>query len=169
MRGRDGSTERGTLCGTALVYADEIHRRVVVNREGCRAVAWSLGLTDRQVSSVARIVRTGVRSQERLALICMRAPGIDDEDIALWFGRPTEWATWVRANATELRKREFIPDAIEWVADEWEPTDPTPEEIRQRCAELRAKPLGGVTEIRRPGIRCFQWNGVQHAFVSIRT
>ena len=169
MRSLDGSELRGTLCGTALVFADEIHRRVVINNETCKAVARSLGFTDRQVASVARIVRTGVPSLERRALICMRAPGIDDADIAEWFGRSTEWATWVRANATELRRRECIPAHMDWVADEWEPTDPTPEEIRQRCAELRAKTLAGVTEIRRPGIRCFSWNGVQHAFVSVST
>lgn len=170
MKSKDGSELRGTLCGTALVFADEIHRRVVINGETSAAVARSLGFTTKQVLSVARIVRTGVPSQERLALICTQAPGIDDADIAEWFGRPTDWATWVRANATELRKREFIPAHMDWIADEWEPTDPTPEEIRQRCAELRAKPLAGVTRPPVAGaIRCFSWNGVQHAFVSIRT
>lgn len=169
MRTLDGSELRGTMCGTALAFADEIHRRVIVNNETSKAVARSLGFTDRQVFSVARIVRDGVPSQERRALICMRAPGIDDADIAEWFGRPKEWATWVRANADELRKAEYIPDHMDWVADEWEPTDPTPEEIRQRCAEVRARPMAGVTREQRPGIRCFSWNGVQHAFVSIRT
>ena len=169
MNGKDGSELRGNLCGTALAFAEEIRRRVVINGETSATVARSLGFTARQVMSVAQIVRPGVPSQERLALICMRAPGIDDADIAEWFGRSTEWATWVRANSTELRKAEFIPDRMDWVADEWEPTDPTPDEIRQRCAELRAKPLAGVTREQRPGVRCFAWNGVQHAFVSIRT
>lgn len=160
MKSKDGSELRGTLCGTALVFADEIYRRVVVNRETGKSVARSLGLTTPQVHSVARIVRRGVPSQERLALICTQAPGIDDADIAEWFGRPTEWATWVRANADALRQREFIPAHMDWIADEWEPTDPTPEEIRQRCAEVRAKPLAGS---RRPpveaAVRCYRWQG----------
>ena len=141
MRRGDGSTVRGTTCGTALVFAEEIHRSVNVNRETLFAVAVRLGLTVRQVGSVARITRffRGAPSPERLALIVMQAPDIEDEDIAAWFGRPTGWAKNVRRYGEDIAKNEYIPARIAWVADEWEPGDPTPEEIRERAAEVRAR------------------------------
>jgi hypothetical protein len=127
------------MCGSALVLAEEIHRRVLVNGEIPKRVAQSLGFTRRQVASVARILSTfgGVPSPERLALIVMQAPDLSDEDIARWFNRPTGWATNVRKYGDEIARNEFIPADVAWVADEWEPDDPTPEEIRERCKAIR--------------------------------
>jgi hypothetical protein len=161
MKAKDGSERVGNLCGTALAYADVIQRRVVVNGETCIQVAMSLGFTPRQVNSVARIVRTfgGLPSLERLAVIAMQAPDISDEDIADWFGKLTPWATKVRAEADMISRREFIPSDVAWVADEWEPDDPTPEEIRQRAAEIRSVPGGKERPPVTPRIRTFSWHG----------
>ena len=141
MRSEDGSDGCVSLCGTALVYAAEIQRRVLINQESSKQVARSLGLTPRQVFSVARIVKTfgGVPSQERLAVIVMQAPDLSDADIAAWFGRPTSWATRARENQEAISRDEWIPAEVSWVADEWEPDDPTPDEIRERCKAIRAK------------------------------
>lgn len=139
MKSGVGSEGCVNLCGTALVYADEIRRRVLVNKESSQQVALSLGLTRRQVFSVAQIVKTfgGVPSQERLAVIVMQAPDLSDEDVAEWFGRPTSWATRVRENQEAISRDEWIPADVSWVADEWEPDDPTPEEIQERCRAIR--------------------------------
>lgn len=160
MKGRDGSTERGTLCGTALVFAEEIHRRVAVNRESSRQVSRSLGITDKQLHSVLRLCKRGIPSLERRAVTCMRAPDISDADIAEWFGKPKEWAESVRRNMQAIKQREFIPKHLDYVADEWEPGDPSPLEIARMCAEIRSKPPVGMDRVRGVGnIRVFAWQG----------
>lgn len=160
MKGRDGSTERGTLCGTALVFAEEIRRRVVINNEPRRRVARDLGITDRQLHSVVRLCEKGIPSLERRAVTCMRCPDISDADIAEWFGKPKEWAESIRRNMQAIKRREFIPAALDYVADEWEPGDPTPLEIQKRCAEIRSQPPGGMGPVRGVGnIRVYAWQG----------
>jgi hypothetical protein len=157
----DGSEVVGTMCGTALVLAEEIHRRVLVNGEIPKRVARSLGLTHRQITSVVRILSTfgGVPSPERLALIVMQAPDLSDEDIARWFNRPTGWATNVRKYGAEIAKTEFIPADVAWVADEWEPDDPTPEEIRERCKAIREQVERPFPEPEAWTAPQFHWHG----------
>lgn len=165
----------GNACGTALVFASEIHRRININCEGLEAVSRKLGLERNRVSSVARIARIcgGVPSKERLALIAQKTPDVTDEDIAEWFGETVRWSRNVRANAAALRRDEYIPAQYEWVDGEYESDIPSPEEMERAKAELHAKglacmqPCGLVS--RAPGIRHLVWHGGQHAFLSVGT
>lgn len=172
MRRLDGSEAVGTMCGTALASAEEIHQRVLVDGEMPQRVAQSLGFAHRQVQSVVRILRTfgGVPSPERLALIVMQAPDLSDEDIARWFNRPTGWATNVRKYGDEIAKNEFIPADVAWVSDEWEPDDPTPQEIRERCKAIREQGERPFPEPQRWTAPQFHWHGGHiGSFVPIRS
>lgn len=166
----------GNDCGTALVFAAEIHRRVNINQEPARTVARKLRMEYTRVRSVAQIAKIcgGVPSKERLALIAQKTPDVTDEDIAAWFGETVRWSRNVRANAAALRRDEYIPAQYEWVIGEYEPDIPSPEEIERAKAELHAKGLACMqpcgAEIRRtPGIRQIAWHGGRRAFFSVGT
>jgi hypothetical protein len=174
----------GNDCGIvlrhALAHADELHRRVIVNGELVIRVARSLNLPFAQCKGSVRLLRScgRVPSPERLALCVMNDWGLEDEDIAEMWGRPTDWATQVRADAQALREQEVIPKHREYVDEGLLPYDPCPEELYRRAAEVRAKREPGWTQSvkGRPssaqtqgGMRHFAWDGRHASFVSIRS
>ena len=151
-----------------LAYAEELRRRVIVNREATLRVAKSLRFDVGQVAGAVRLLRLGHFSLERLALIAMHDPGLEDADIAEMFGQSPAWATDVRSRANELRLAEPIPEALEWFDPCLRPWDPTPEEILRRAKEVRGQ---GWVPVRcdeyRPGIRSYSWRGDRASFISV--
>jgi hypothetical protein len=139
----------------ALGFADELHRRCVVNREGPRYVAMQLGLEPSQTVGAVRLLRHRKASPERLALCVMLDPGLDDADIAQIFGRTERWARVVRSQADQIRSEEQIPEKLEWVDPGLQPCDPTPSEIAERAAELRAGHEPSRCDSYTPGIRAY--------------
>jgi len=154
----------------ALGFADDLRRRCLVNREGVKAVARKLGVDEGQAVGAVRLLRHGRYSPERLALVVMLDPGMDDADIAEIFGRSERWARVVRSKAEEIRAEEPIPERLEWVDPGLQPQDPTPEQIAERAAELRAKApvVHHGRDEHRPGIRCYSRRLTSAAFVPIR-
>lgn len=152
----------------SLALADELRRRCLINKERVKKVAADLDVDAQQALGALRILRLGNFSPERLALVAMNDYGLEDADIAEMWGRSVRWATVVRDNANEIRAEEPIPGELEYLDAGLCPGDPTPFEIQQRAAELRAK-----AEMRcfraefRPGIRAYSWNGNNASFVSI--
>jgi hypothetical protein len=172
----------GSDCGFvlrhALAHADELHRSVIVNREAISSVAERMMLSFPQCRGVVRLLRVSgyIPSPERLALVAMKDWGLEDADIAEMWGRPTEWATQVRADAKKLRKSEPIADHLEYLDEGLCPGDPCPEELYRRAVEIRAKrdrtwshalsgrPLSAPTQ---GGMRHYAWDGRYASFVSI--
>lgn len=153
-----GGQECGVGLRHAAAFASELKRRVLTNNEPINKVAKSLGLDYQQVRGVVKLLRKVWHvSPERLALVVMKDPGLDDEDVAEMFGRPKRWAQMVRINAEELRAAEPIDPALEWLDDGLQPDTPMPEEIHRRAMEVRAMfPLGYRDNKNRPhGIRQF--------------
>lgn len=150
----------------ALAFAGELTRRCLVNKEPAYAVAVSLGLDQEQTVGAVRLLKAfPTLSPERLALVVMRDPGLEDEDIAEIFGRSVRWARVVRSQAEEIRAEEPIPYQMEFLDSGLQPGDPMPGEIKARAAELRRySPRRDGS--REPAIRSFSWTG--HAFLSIR-
>ena len=159
----------------SLALASVLIRRILVNRERSAAVAKSLGFPREQVWGAARLLRSlrYVPSPERLALVVMRDPGLDDEDIGEIFGRSAKWAAVVRSQADEIRAEEPIEYELEFLDDGLRPGDPTPDEIVVLAAAeraARAASNGRRTDLEPAaggyGIRAYTWSG--HAFVSRR-
>lgn len=140
----------GVACGKklrhALAFAGQIRHRCVMNREAARRVAFDLGLDVAQVMGAARLLAKlkTPPSPERLALVVMRDPGMDDEDVAEIFDRSVRWARVVREQADEIRQAEPIAEWLEYLDDGLRPGDPTPAEILAMAAELRAVRPGPV-------------------------
>lgn len=152
----------------SLAMAEELRRRCLINREQMKRVSQTLGLDHQQVVGALRILRLGKFSPERLALVAMRDWGLDDADIAEMWGRSERWARLVRENAEEIRAAEPIPEELEYLDAGLYPGDPSPDEIRQRAAELRAKAvIHGTSAVIRAGIRAYSWNGNNASFVPI--
>lgn len=170
---RDGSEERGTMCGTSLVFVGQIQHRVVINNEHPRRVSLDLGISQRSIRSIARMLREfgSVPSKERLAVIAMRVPDATDADIAEWFGKDIEWAAIVRRNQDAIREREYIKPQFELIDDEMDCGMPSVEERARIAAELRAQGnvLNRDREAPRVEIASYQWNGSQHAFFPVGT
>jgi hypothetical protein len=145
----------------ALAFAAELRHRVIVNNESLKRVAQSLGLDYAQVKGVVRLLRKTPSSisDERLALVLMKDPGMTNADVAEVFGRPIRWAQLVRRRAQELREAEPIEESLEWIDDGLQPDYPMPDEIARRAKEVREmNPLGGRDTANRPyGIRQFHW------------
>jgi hypothetical protein len=121
-----------------LAFAAVLHRRCVVNGETIRKVAYELGIDPEQAMGAVRLLRAvGIPSKRRLALVAMRDPGLDDEDIAQMFDESPGWAFGVRYDK-RLRSKEPIPDRLEYLDDGLQPGDPSPEELACRTAEVRA-------------------------------
>lgn len=135
----------------ALGCADELRARCVEGRQTARQAASELGLGIGQTFGAIRILRHDHYSPERLACVVMRDWGLDDEDIAEMFGRSVRWARVVRAQADEIRAEEPMPSWAEYPDAGLRPEDPSPEEIAQRCMEVRINGVPGSP--RRPGIR----------------
>lgn len=153
-----------------LAMAAEIHRRVNINCEKIVSVGRALGLRDKQVAGVARLTRElrRIPSPERLACIVMLDTGLDDEDVAEMFGRSVRWSSLVRSQSLAIRSEEFIPSRLEWLEPDFQPTDPTVEEIYRRAAELRDENRQGVGQSRkRWRMPEFLWDGRNASFVSV--
>lgn len=134
-----GGDDCGIVLRHSLAFADELRRRVLVNGESAKGVAADLGLDPEQAQGAARLLRSlpYSPSPERLALVVMRDPGLDNADIAEIFGRSKRWAVWVRGNADELRAVEPIPMSLEYLDDGLQASDPTPAEILESAEKLR--------------------------------
>ena len=174
----DSGKDCGIVLRHALAHAADLHRMVIVNRESIPSVAKRLDLPFAQCKGSVRLIRSvgSVPSPERLALCVMNDWGLEDEDIAEMWGRPTEWATQVRADAARLRQQEPITKHLEYVDEGLLPYDPCPEELYRRAAEVRARRDKGWTQsVRgRPisaqtqgGMRHFAWDGRNASFISI--
>jgi len=133
----------------SLAFADELHRRVVINQESATVVAVSLGLDIQQTKGACRLLRSlPVKpSPERLALVAMRDYGLTNRDIAEMFGRSPRWDSLVRERADELREAEPIRWDLEYLDDGLQPGDPTPSEILEQAEALR---LAGTYRARKP-------------------
>lgn len=151
-----------------LAYAEELRRRVIVNREATLRVSKRLGFDPALVAGAVRLLRLGHFSLERLALVAMNDPGLDDADIAEMFGETPAWAADVRGRATELRAAEPIPEAVEWFDPCLRPWDPSPEEILRLAQEVRGPIWAPVRcDEYRSGIRSFSWRGDRASFIPI--
>jgi len=123
----------------SLAFAAEIHRRVVINRETSFQVAQDLGLRTKQVQGAARLLRDvqSIPSPERLALVVMHDPGLDDNDIAEIFGRTRRWVQLVKDHKDELLQTELIAPELEWLEEGLQPDMPSPAEIWSHAERLR--------------------------------
>lgn len=137
MRGKEPGLRRLDHC---LGFVRELHRRCVVNGEGVWHVAEQCEQSTAAFNNIVFMLRTIGRlpSDERLACIAMQDPGLDDEDIGDIFGRTTRWARAVRAARDDIEVADFIPAQLTWFAGHITRCDPTPEEIRERCAAALA-------------------------------
>ena len=153
-RGCDGGLRH------ALAFAAELRHRVIVNNEPMKRVAESMGLDYQQVKGVVKLVRRTrwPISPERLALVLMKDPGMENADVAEIFGRPIRWAQLVRQQEDALRQAEPIEESLEFLDDGLQPGYPMPDEIRRRAMEVRNMfPLGGRDKHNRPhGIRQYR-------------
>lgn len=143
----------------ALAFAGELRRRVLLNKENIKKVAAQMGLDYQQVRGVLRLVRkVWPLSAERLALVVMKDPGLDNADVAEIFGRPTHWAQSVRRSSEAIKQAEPIDPDLEWIDDGLQPDTPMPDEIHRRAMEVRQLfPLGGRDATNRPyGIRQYR-------------
>ena len=167
------SAVAGDGCGIrlrhSLAFGPVLWRRCRINQESADHVASGLGLEVGQVRGSVRLLKTVSKlpSPERLALVVMRDPGLDDADIAEIFGRSERWALLVRAQADEIRKEERIPEQAEWIDDGLQPDYPTPDEIMDRASELHAtgKFRGTGSPWSIPGL---QWRNNAFVCVSVK-
>lgn len=153
----------------ALGFAGQIHRRCVINQEPAVRVAADLGLDHVQTTRAVQLLRKTPLppSRERLALVAMLDPGLDDADIAEIFGGTVAWAASVRERGDELRLIEPLPTRAERGAGGLRPDDPTPEELQDRCREVRARRTHEPPCLTPRSVRCreFSWDG--YAFFSV--
>jgi hypothetical protein len=166
------SAVAGEGCGIrlrhSLAFGPVLWRRCRINQESADRVARDLGLEVGQVRGSVRLLKTVSRlpSPERLALVVMRDPGLDDSDIAEMFGRSERWALLVRAQADAIRLEEPLPEKAEWIDDGMQPDYPTPGEILDMVSDLHAsgKFRGTGTPWSVPSL---QWR--HNAFVRVST
>jgi hypothetical protein len=154
------ASERGVKrSGHCLAFFAELHHRVIVNREPIGIVRYKLQLDEVACEGMLRILRYcgGVPSKERIACIAMQDPGFDDTDIADICDKSVDWARECRAHREAIEQREVIPEELCWFPGHITKRDPTPEDIRVRCAEQRAKAhhVNSVPRSHSPAIR--QW------------
>lgn len=137
-----------------------------MNRETPSRVAEQIGLEISQVVGVVRILRSceSIPSDERLAVVAMLDPGLEDEDIAEIFGRSPRWASVVRSQADEIRQEEYIPSQLEWLDDGLQPDYPSPAEIASAVLDLHASGRFAGVRMPRVEVTALSWSG--HAFVS---
>jgi len=98
-----------------------------------------LGLCFKQAQGAVRLLKAVNVSRERLACVVMLDPGLEDEDIAEIFSQPIDWARSVRQQKDLLRLKEPIPTELEYLDDSFFPGDPSPSEVLERAAEIRAQ------------------------------
>jgi hypothetical protein len=123
-----------------------------------------MGLDEDQVMAAVTTMRTVRRcpSPERMAVIVMNDPGLDDEDIAEMFGRSERWARMVRSQAEDIRRDEPLGEALyPWMY----PSDPTHQELERRQDEARELYAAGLLTKTRVDFfasrRALLANGVQ--------
>lgn len=140
-RKKVGDEGFGNSSACPLLLAGVIWRRVVINRESAVRVARSLKVNRPVVQGIARILRhlRRVPTKARLALLALHTPGTTREDIAEWFDEPLWWVDDVLDNKHAILAREYIPQKLEYYHDGYQPKDPTPEQIRRMCLEIRSK------------------------------
>ena len=164
-------SECGIVLRHALAHADLLYFRCILGKEPVVAVSRPLGLDPQQAEGAVRLLRSlpRVPSPERLALVAMKDWGLDDEDIGEMWCRPARWAAAVRAQAEALREEEPIWPHLEYLDEGLQPSDPCPEELWRRAAELRSQ----RTSDRSPqahaqgGMRTYSWDGRHASFLSI--
>lgn len=163
----DGGHGCGGRLRHSAAFASEIRTRCVLCKEPAYRVARDLGLDERQVIGMVKVVRRRMYSPERLALIAMRDPGLEDADIAEIFGRAVRWAELVRERADEIRVAEYLPESLEYLDDGFQPGDPTPAEIAERTQELHSSgAFKGRVDFSLPAlVERLSWRG--NAFVSV--
>ena len=128
----------GLVLRHSLAYEAELRRRCLTNREPATKVASDLGLCSKQCQGAVRLLKEVRVSRERLACVVMLDPGLEDEDIAEIFSEPIDWARGVRQQEDLLRLKEPIPTELEYLDDSFCPGDPSPSEVLERAAEIRA-------------------------------
>ena len=140
----------------SLAYEAELRRRCLTNREPATKVASDLGLCSKQCQGAVRLLKEVRVSRERLACVVMLDPGLEDEDIAEIFCEPIDWARGVRQQKDLLRLKEPIPTELEYLDDSFFPEDPSPSEVLERAAEIRAARPADEQE-RPKNIRSIHW------------
>jgi hypothetical protein len=164
-------SECGIVLRHALAHADLLWFRCILGKEPVIAVSRPLGLDPGQAEGVVRLLRSvpKVPSPERLALVAMKDWGLDDEDIGEMWGRSTRWAAAVRAQAEALREEEPIWPHLEYLDEGLQPTDPCPEELWRRAAELRSQRTSSrSSQAHAQGrMRTYSWNGRHASFISL--
>jgi len=151
----------------ALAFAVTLHRRCVVNQENPARVASQLGLDCDQTRGVARLLRRVrfIPSVERMAVIAMRDPGFNDEDIGEMFGKTEEWSAEVRGRQADIRRAEAIPMELEFLTEldfRDGGYDDRLAEAREMHSERTYSPRFG-----RPcEIKAYHWNSKNGTFVS---
>jgi len=125
--------------GELLVSAETIRRRVIDDGEPCRRVTDDLNVEESPAKALVRCMRRWgcCPPPARLALLATNDPGLEPEDICLWFGRGPEW--WGEVMAERAALLALFPDQGE---DEAQaagvlPADPSPEQIRQMTDGIR--------------------------------
>ena len=155
--------DSGPVCATGyrtvFAHADEVWRRVVINRETAMKVGRSLRLPKTQVSALARLLKEWgkVPPKSRLAVAAMLVPDATDEDIAWAFGMPVKWAVSCRSHQHQIRGAWPAEKRLEGTV-ELEEDDPSPTQISEICAAM-PRVLAGEPYARRvPGIRSFRFD-----------
>lgn len=133
----------GSDCGFrlrhALGCAEDVWRMCVINHLPAVLAARTLGLHAEQVQGSVRLLKSlpSRPSDERLALVVLKDPGLDDDDVAEIFDRSTRWVAAVRNHADELRTLEPIQPSLEWLESGLQEDDPSPDEILARSMAIR--------------------------------
>lgn len=124
-----------------LAHARTFHRRVIVNGESAYLVACQLQLDTEACRGLVRLLRSSkyMVSDRRLAVVLQLDPAYTDEDVAEVFGQTALWSELCRRHAQAIRRAEPMNERLEWYDPDLQPTDPTPEEIASRAAELRSR------------------------------
>lgn len=143
MRRKDSGDGRFGFLRHALAFAPELTRECAVNSLPAIRFAKKYGLDEEQTYRAAVLIKWAHRkrvtlAKERLALVVMLDPGLDDSDIAEMFAMTPQWAAYVRAHAAEIKDEQPIPPDLEdmdRVADDRFAV--TPEELERRIAESR--------------------------------
>lgn len=130
-----------TSCGCPLVFVGQVWHRIIINNEYPSVVSRDLGIGKHALRGIVRILQhcKRVPTKARLALIALRTPDVTPEDIVDWFDEPLWWVHDVMDNADKIREREHIPAQLEYYDEGYQPSDPTPAEIREKCLEIRSK------------------------------
>lgn len=155
--------DSGPVCATGyrtvFAHADEIWRRLVINREPAIRIGKSLRLPKTHVSALGRVLNKWGRvpPKSRLAVAAMLVPDATDEDIAWAFGMPVKWAESCRSHRHQIRDAWPVDSLLERTV-ELEEDDPTPAQIAEMCAAMPRVLSGEPNARRAPGIRSYRFD-----------